>query len=61
MLYAAGFADVQVVGESTFYLGEAAVDPVVQAIIEEAKLTAADVKEVGKSIVSIKVVATKAS
>jgi SAM-dependent methyltransferase len=59
MLSAAGFTDVQVVGESPFYLGEAAADPIVQAIIEEAKLTSEQVKEVGKSIVSIKVVATK--
>jgi hypothetical protein len=41
-------------------LGEAAVDPVVKAIIEEAKLTPDNIKEVGESIVSIKVVATKA-
>ena len=61
MLNAAGFADVQVVGESPFYLGEAAVDPIVQTIIEEAKLTPEHVKEVGKSIVSIKLVATKAA
>jgi hypothetical protein len=61
MLSAAGFADVQVVGESPFYLGEAAADPIVQAIIEEAKLTPEKVQEIGKSIVSIKVVATKAS
>lgn len=61
MLKSAGFADVQVVGESPFYLGEAAADPVVQAIIEEAKLTPQEVKEIGKSIVSIKVVATKAA
>lgn len=61
MLKTTGFADVQVVGESPFYLGEAAADPVVQAIIEEAKLTPHEVKEIGKSIVSIKVVATKAA
>ena len=61
MLNKAGFADVQVVGESPFYLGEAAVDPIVQTIIEEAKLTPEHVKEVGKSIVSIKLVATKAA
>jgi SAM-dependent methyltransferase len=59
MLSAAGFADVQVVGESFFYLGEAAADPIVQAIIEEAKLTPDKIKEVGESIVSIKVIATK--
>jgi arsenite methyltransferase len=61
MLNAAGFADVQVVGESLFYLGEAAADPVVQAIIAEAKLTPDKIKEVGESIVSIKVIATKAA
>jgi SAM-dependent methyltransferase len=61
MLSAAGFADVQVVGESPFYLGEAAADPIVRTIIEEATLAPEQVKEVGKSIVSIKVVATKAS
>jgi hypothetical protein len=59
MLNAAGFTDVQVVGEDSFYLGEAAADPIVQAIIEEAKLTADKIKEVGESIVSIKIVATK--
>ena len=61
MLSAAGFADVQVVGESSFYLGEAAADPIVQTIIEEAKLTPDKIKEVGESIVSIKVIATKAA
>ena len=61
MLNAAGFADVQVVGESPFYLGEAAADPIVKAIIAEAKLTPEKIKEVGESIVSIKVVATKAA
>jgi SAM-dependent methyltransferase len=59
MLGAAGFIDVQVVGESPFYLGEAAADPIVQAIIDEAKLTPDKVQEIGKSIVSIKVSATK--
>ena len=61
MLSAAGFEDVQVVGESPFYLGEAAADPIVQAIIEEAKLTPNEVREIGKSIVSVKIVATKAA
>ncbi|TFG41189.1 MAG: methyltransferase domain-containing protein, partial [Syntrophobacterales bacterium] len=59
MLSAAGFVDVQVVGEDSFYLGEAAADPIVQAIIEEAKLMPGKIKEVGESIVSIKIVATK--
>jgi hypothetical protein len=61
MLRAAGFKDVRVVGESPFYLGEAAADPIVQTIIEDAKLTPEKVQEIGQSIVSIKVVATKAS
>jgi hypothetical protein len=50
-----------VVGESPFYLGEAAADPVVKAIIEEARLTPDEVKEIGKSILSVKLVATKFS
>lgn len=61
MLADAGFADVQVVGESPFYLGEAAADPIVQKIIEEAKLPPEQVKEIGESIVSINVVAIKSS
>jgi SAM-dependent methyltransferase len=61
MLAEAGFADVQAVGESPFYLGEAAADPIVQAIIAEAKLTPDEVREIGKSIVSVKLVATKAA
>lgn len=61
MLAEAGFADVQVVGESPFYLGEAAADPIVQAVIEEAKLTPEQVEEIGKSIVSVKVAAIKPS
>jgi hypothetical protein len=36
-------------------------DPIVRAIIEEAKLTPEKIKEVGESIVSVKVVATKAA
>lgn len=60
MLEAVGFADVQVVGESPFYLREIDADPIVKAIIEEAKLTPEQVAEIGPSIVSIKVVATKA-
>jgi arsenite methyltransferase len=61
MLRAAGFRDVQVVGENSFYLGEAAADPIVQEIVREAKLSPAEVQEIGKSIVSIKMVATKAA
>jgi SAM-dependent methyltransferase len=61
MLRTAEFEDVQVVGESPFYLGEMETDPVVRTIIEEAKLTPEQVEEVGKSIVSIKLVATKAA
>jgi len=61
MLAAAGFTDVQVAGESSFYLGEMDTDPIVRAIIEEAKLTPEKIKEVGESIVSVKVVATKAA
>ncbi len=60
MLKAVGFADVKVVGESPFYLGEIDADPIVREIIAEAKLTPDKIKEVEKSIVSVKVVAAKA-
>jgi SAM-dependent methyltransferase len=60
MLGSAGFADVKVAGEDPFYLGDLNADPIVKAIIEEAKLTPDQVAEIGPSIVSIKVVATKA-
>jgi arsenite methyltransferase len=59
MLDEAGFVGVEVVGESPFYPGEAAADPVVQATIDEAKLTPDKVREIGTSIVSIKIVASK--
>ena len=59
MLRAAGFADVQVVGESPFYLGDLNADPIVKAIIEEAGLSPERVAEIGPSIVSVKVAARK--
>ncbi len=61
MLGAAGFSDVQVVGESPFHLGETVADPIVQELIQEAGLSSEQVKEIAKSIVSIKLVATKAA
>ncbi len=59
MLRRAGFADVQVVGESAFDIGDMAHDPMVKAIIEEARLTPDEISEAGRSVVSLKVVATK--
>jgi arsenite methyltransferase len=59
MLRQAGFAEVRVVGESPFYIGDMAHDPLVRAILEEVRLTPEEVGEAGRSVVSIKVVAVK--
>jgi ubiquinone/menaquinone biosynthesis C-methylase UbiE len=55
----AGFSEVQVVGESAFDIGDMAHDPMVKAIIAEARLTPEEISEAGRSVVSLKVVATK--
>jgi arsenite methyltransferase len=59
MLRRAGFSEVQVVGENAFDIGDMAHDPMVKAIIEEARLTPKEISEAGRSVVSLKVVATK--
>jgi arsenite methyltransferase len=59
MLSQAGFADVQVVGESPFDIGDMANDPMVRAILEEAELSPEAAREAGRSVVSLKVVAVK--
>jgi arsenite methyltransferase len=61
MLSAAGFEDVRVVGESQFNVGDMTADPIVQTMIEEAHLGPEALRDVGNSVLSIKVVATKAS
>jgi hypothetical protein len=59
MLRREGFSEVQVVGENAFDIGDMAHDPMVKAIIEEARLTPDEISEAGRSVVSLKVVATK--
>ena len=59
MLRQAGFSEVQVVGESAFDIGDMVHDPMVKAIIEEARLTPDEIAEAGRSVVSIKVIAVK--
>jgi SAM-dependent methyltransferase len=59
MLRQAGFSEVQVVGESAFDIGDMVHDPMVKAIIEEARLTPGEIAEAGRSVVSIKVIAVK--
>jgi SAM-dependent methyltransferase len=61
MLSAAGFKDVRVVGESQFNVGDMTADPIVQAMIEEAHLCPEALRDVENSVLSIKVVATKAA
>jgi SAM-dependent methyltransferase len=59
MLHQAGFLDVRVVGESPFYLGDMVHDPIVKTILEEARLSPEEIQETGRSVVSVKVIATK--
>ncbi len=56
---AAGFAQVKVVDETVFPTDDMANDPTVKAVIEEAHVTATQVKKVASSIMSIKVSASK--
>jgi SAM-dependent methyltransferase len=61
MLRHAGFSGIDVVGESPFNIGDMVNDPMVRAIIDEAKLSVDDARQAGRSVVSLKVVARKAS
>jgi arsenite methyltransferase len=59
MLHQAGFRDVQVVGESPFSLGDMEHDPIVKTILEEARLSPEEIREAGRSVVSVKIIARK--
>jgi SAM-dependent methyltransferase len=55
----AGFEGVDIVGETTFPTELMANDPTVAAIIEESNLPADELAQIGKSVLSIKVLAKK--
>ena len=59
MLRRAGFGEVRIVGESPFYIGDMAHDPMVKAILEEARLSPDEIAAAGRSVVSIKIIAVK--
>jgi SAM-dependent methyltransferase len=59
MLRQAGFAQVEVVGESPFNIGDMTNDPMIMAIIDDAKLSVDEACEAGRAVVSLKVVARK--
>ena len=59
MLRQAGFTQVEVIGESPFNIGDMANDPMIKAIIDDAKLSLEEAREAGQSVVSLKVVARK--
>jgi arsenite methyltransferase len=61
MLRQAGFAHVEVVGESLFNIGDMVNDPMVKAVLEEANLSVDEAREAGRSVVSLKVTARKAA
>jgi SAM-dependent methyltransferase len=59
MLRQAGFGDIRVIGEDTFYAADMLHDPFVAQIVAEAKLSDEELRETGKSVISIKLSATK--
>ena len=59
MLRRSGFGEVRIVGESPFYIGDMAHDPMVKAILEEARLSPDEIAAAGRSVVSIKIIAVK--
>ena len=56
---AAGFKEAAVVDEASFSSGQAATDPIIQALANDFGFTQADLKKLGSSIKSIKVHAVK--
>jgi arsenite methyltransferase len=58
-IQSAGFKDVKVEDETVFPVDSLAEDPTVQAIIKESRMSAAQIKKLASSIVSIKVSAVK--
>ena len=56
---AAGFAEVKVLDETVFPTDSMANDPIVKAVIEEARITPTQFEKVASSVVSIKVSALK--
>jgi arsenite methyltransferase len=56
---AAGFGPVEIAGESTFPTESMSDDPMVKAFIEESNVPIEELREIGESIVSIKIMATK--
>lgn len=55
----AGFSDVEIVSESAFQTDSLIKDPIAKAIIEELKVSEAELRDVGKSVVSLKFSAKK--
>ncbi len=56
-----GFRDVKIIDETLFPIDCMANDPTAQAIIKEKKITAAEIRDIENSVVSVKVSAVKPS
>jgi hypothetical protein len=59
MLRAAGFAEPRIVSEETFYAAAMVNDPVVRRIIEESRLSAEEIEETARSVLSVNIAAVK--
>jgi hypothetical protein len=55
----AGFKDVQILDEKNFPVDVLENDPIGKKVVEKLNMSIEDVKEIGKSIVSIRVQAKK--
>jgi arsenite methyltransferase len=58
-IQSAGFQEVKVVNETVFPTDSLGADPIMQGIMEEAKITPAEIKKLASSVVSVKVAASK--
>ncbi len=54
-----GFRDVKIIDETPFPIDCMANDPTAQAIIKEKKMTAAEIRDIENSVISVKVSAVK--
>jgi SAM-dependent methyltransferase len=59
MISDAGFSDVKVIGENSIPIADFAHDSSAKTLIKEAKLSSQEAKEVSKTILSVRVSATK--
>ena len=61
MIETAGFSDVQVLEESAFATDKMPDDPMLQSVVSEVKVSTEELLHLGRTVVSVKITATKPS